>query len=338
MKSVISYLSDTHACGKVRVIDPAEVINQRSKAWNVYPSMRTYESDIYGGDVLLFECGCKPQLYKHMRKAQRNGVTCIYEIDDNWFECPEMFDKMKEYYEQKDIKDIMKRFMEDADLVTCTTEELAHGLLKHVDVKEIMVVNNAINGELWDPSWRKRTDEGFIIGWMASPSHAMDVELVSRAFCEIFERYKSVRVVTVGALSKKTIVPKEYHDRIESYKWMDCDKLPSIMSNFDIGICPLVRSPWNDCKSEVKWTQYAALGVPVICSDVPAYSRIQSAYKPSSNDAQGWYDAMVEMIESVELRASISDAGRKEMLDNYDLRSTYIRWCDAFDKAKINKG
>jgi hypothetical protein len=45
----------------------------------------------------------------------------------------------------------------------------------------------------------------------------------------------------------------------------------------DLGLAPLVADPFNSAKSDVKLLDYAALGLPALCSPGPAY--------------QGWLEA-----------------------------------------------
>ena len=45
----------------------------------------------------------------------------------------------------------------------------------------------------------------------------------------------------------------------------------------DLGLAPLVANPFNAAKSDVKLLDYAALGLPALCSPGPAYQELLAA-------------------------------------------------------------
>jgi glycosyltransferase involved in cell wall biosynthesis len=80
--------------------------------------------------------------------------------------------------------------------------------------------------------------------------------------------------------------------------------------NFDIGIAPVTDSHFNQSKSNIKWLEYSALGVPSVCSKVYPYATsIEHGVTGflASNDDE-WYRALKSLVESAELRQQIGRA------------------------------
>ena len=84
---------------------------------------------------------------------------------------------------------------------------------------------------------------------------------------------------------------------------------------WDIGLAPLADTAFNACKSGIKVLDYAALGLAVLASDVPAY-RGALASGPNgglvANTALDWYRALSRAIRDRAWRQSLAeDAGRR---------------------------
>jgi glycosyltransferase involved in cell wall biosynthesis len=331
------FMSDTHACGRVRAIDPMKHMNRKHALWRCDCKTAVFDCDFERTNLFVFQCAHKPGLYSAMKEAQRRGIACVYDIDDNWFECPEMFSDISKTYRDADVRQVMKAFIENADLVTCSTRQLAVDLQKHAMPKETYVIHNSICGDSWEPAMRNRTDDELIIGWMASPSHIMDAPIIKEAMTAILQRHRNVRFVIVGSLKPEHVVGTEVLDRVEQYGWVAYQALPSLMANFDIGICPLGRSPWNDGKSEVKWVQYSALSVPSIVSPSPAFLPVVKdgidAVVVKQDSPAEWYTALERLILDQNLRKGIGRNSRVRFLNDYDLRNTHVQWADAFGRA-----
>jgi hypothetical protein len=78
-------------------------------------------------------------------------------------------------------------------------------------------------------------------------------------------------------------------------------------SNYDIGIAPLVDDVFNGCKSDIKFLDYSALGIPTICSRGSAYRAIAEAGLVLScdNTPEQWLQAFTLAMENRELMLSL---------------------------------
>ena len=64
----------------------------------------------------------------------------------------------------------------------------------------------------------------------------------------------------------------------------------------DFAVAPLVDTPFNRCKSDLKILEYSALGLPVIASDLPQY-RIDAPFVTlTDNDQQAWEHVLSDAI------------------------------------------
>ncbi len=51
------------------------------------------------------------------------------------------------------------------------------------------------------------------------------------------------------------------------------EQYPKLLAGFDIGLAPLIDSPFNRCKSDLKYVEYGKVGVPAVFSKVGPYTR-----------------------------------------------------------------
>ena len=135
---------------------------------------------------------------------------------------------------------------------------------------------------------------------------------------------------------------------IEDSDWINVIKLPyypmsantfyrwlSENSDWDIGVIPLLNTEFNKCKSELKYIEFSALGIPVVASDVSAYSEtIQNGVNGylSSNEDE-WVDKLSVLIDDPIFRNGIVNNARNDVIENYNLKSRVDQWDNIFKKV-----
>jgi glycosyltransferase involved in cell wall biosynthesis len=84
-------------------------------------------------------------------------------------------------------------------------------------------------------------------------------------------------------------------------------------NRWDVGVAPLLDTPFNRCKSSIKTMDYAGLGLAVLASDVSVY-RGSTADEgggflvPESTDA--WFEAFSRLVRDSRLVARLREASR----------------------------
>jgi glycosyltransferase involved in cell wall biosynthesis len=78
---------------------------------------------------------------------------------------------------------------------------------------------------------------------------------------------------------------------------------------WDIALSPLADTPFNRCKSDIKFLDYSAIGAAGIYSRVPAYESSVEHLKTGwliKNDVEAWTEAIEELLCNNHLRAHLS--------------------------------
>jgi hypothetical protein len=103
--------------------------------------------------------------------------------------------------------------------------------------------------------------------------------------------------------------------------------VPWFQSNmhWDIGLCPLLDSTFNRCKSDIKYLDYSAAGIPGIYSRVPVYeSTIQhltTGYL-ADNTVESWVEALQRLVNDVDLRCQIAVHARDYVISQRTVKAS----------------
>lgn len=228
-------------------------------------------------------------LTKHL---QEKGTRVLIEVDDNytrWF--PE---HMKRAGWARNVSDTLKEVPRDpedaeagtvtvphgycvethletvklADGVICTTPYLAKQYEKYND--NVYVAGNHIDPADW-PDVHKPDDGIFRIGWFASASHRDDERLIERALVWAGKQ-KDVEIVMAGVGSSGPGRPWWNRFPYKHYAWSpDFAVYRTFISEFDVGLAPVVGTPWALCRSDLKVLEYGMSAAVSVVSDVPCY-------------------------------------------------------------------
>lgn len=338
MLIVKAICSDLHACGHVRLEIMAREINANLANMQVDVKNCIVMSDFPKANIMVFQRAHAPEIFAKMMMAKKLGIKTIYETDDDMLHMPEGFQKPYDFYKQPQVRQQMVDFMENADIITTSTVELANRLTLIVPKKPIFVAENALDVKEWNDAYAKRQAKkkaGVTIGWMASGSHTIDIPLVKEALELLLEQNPLVSVHFIGWIGFENIGLEKYKDRIIVENWVPIDVLPYAMMNFDIGICPLEDNPFNRCKSNLKFLQHSALGIPSICSPLPPYegtidNGVDGLFATTPAD---WLACLSELVENEKLRVEMGAKARLKLLEKYDMSKNYLQWANIFERV-----
>lgn len=215
-------------------------------------------------------------LFHHQitRQLQDQGYRVLIEVDDdytNWFK-----EVMPRAGWKRTIAEAapngfsveQHRFtVEIADGVIVTTERLANRYRKLNP--NVFVCPNQIDPVDW-PEVKKPDDGIFRIGWFASGSHREDGQIIRRAL-EWASRQPNVEVNLIGigvGPDGRPWYPFDFKYRPWSN---DLSVYRRFLLDLDVGLAPVVGSPWAQGRSDLKALEYAMAGAVPFVSDVDPY-------------------------------------------------------------------
>ncbi len=250
-------------------------------------------------------------LYRRILASDR---PVIYELDDDFLHIPPTHPHREAIRRfEPHILECLTR----ADAITVSTAELGRRLA--VYNRNIDVLPNALDTALWRsvPVQPKRATDGpVVIGFAGTPTHGADLEMISEALRRIHDRYED-RVVFrfLGAPPPRGLKAKCEQRTFEARYSAYARALAR--SGIDVALAPLIDNPFNRCKSDIKWLEYAACGFAGVYSNLPLYRNSVSDGRTGllvENTAQAWFDAIDRLVRDAVLREQIGRAAREEVL------------------------
>lgn len=166
---------------------------------------------------------------------------------------------------------------------------------------------------------RKRVDMPRVV-WIGSPCTVHYIQSIRGALAQLAEKYPFVlRVIGGGAMEIAGV-------QIEVVGWSEATEVQNIR-DCDIGIMPLLNTPWEEGKCGYKLIQYMACGLPTVASNVGVNAEIVqdglTGYLARSSD--DWVSALARLLADDGLRRTMGEAGRLRVEEKYCVQQTSPR-------------
>lgn len=256
------------------------------------------------------------------------GGTLVYEIDDDLLDA----EGLKARHHNGDVHATAAkvRFLASAaDVVHVSTEPLAQRISRFNS--KVLVVPNALDGDLWQLEHPRQHDSGPFrrqsngpvrIGYIGTPTHDEDLDLITDAMKEIENKYGSgVEIEVIGGFQKRAAtfgrrvaLPKK-SDYLNFVRWLN-ERV-----HWDIGIISLARNDFNESKSYLKFLEYAALDMAIVVSSGTTYQAVakhgENAMVASSKGE--WVDFISSLVDSPDLRKRLSAHSRRDLCTKHTL-------------------
>ena len=245
----------------------------------------------------------------------------VYEIDDDVFSTVPVNWMAHRVYSKPLPQDAVIHAAEVADLVTVTTEPLAE--VMRAFNPNVVVLPNHVPTEILDIE-RPRRDK-LVVGWAGGASHASDILMISGQVRRFLDRHDA-ELHLIGTDYRET-----FRRDGRFTKW-DPDLMAYYRNiDFDIGLCPLTGTKFDASKSHIKALECAALGIPVIASDVEAYRDfvVDGVTGFLVKHEHEWLKRLTELANDADLRESMG-AKAKEQATAWTIEKGWHLWEQAY--------
>ncbi|MGY2897676.1 glycosyltransferase involved in cell wall biosynthesis [Curtobacterium sp. PvP017] len=232
--------------------------------------------------------------------AAARGVRVVGEVDDDFFTESGRQRLARAEYDPDRLASI-DALVRGADTVVVSTPELAD-VVRPV-ARDVTVVPNALDPGLWTPGATDDDDERpegeHRVLYMGTLTHAADLELLRDVFTDLTAtdgtpiRLEVIGVTDEGGADwfRRIEVPDGHYPAFS--RWLVAHR-----ERWRAGVAPLRDEEFNRAKSDLKFLEYTALGLPAVVSDRPSYAvaRTRGAVAVP-DDVVAWRDAVRAAVE-----------------------------------------
>ncbi len=258
--------------------------------------------------------------------ARHHRIPVVHDTDDLLLSVHPEHPDYEVYHSR--VLYVLKALM-DADFVVASTQPLADRL--EALHGPVAVVPNELPPELWQDICQQRLktasahgDGRVTVGYIGSGTHRPDLLTVEDALIALLDRHGGqVRFLSVGVPLTPRLKRHAWVEELDLFKrhmrpYAEFAQLAATLP-IDVGIAPLVDVPFNHCKSDMKFQEYAALGIAGVYADQPAY---RGCVRHGENgllvsDTNQWVDGLERLIGSAMLRRTMARAAANDILASW---------------------
>jgi len=219
-------------------------------------------------DVLVLHLIGEQDMLPIVAERKRRGLATVFEISDNFLAFPPCAN-IKSWFNDPINLATTFQLIQLSDAIQGVSEILLeqfrflhdHRVVFENQIMEMGAIQETSRNEV-------------VMGWGGSVGHTEDIKAIAPVIQNICQVYPNVRFSFMGnkrqyeqvfgSVVNQQFLYTEPGNLSDYYTFLD---------GLDIGLAPLLATPYNECRSDVKFIEYASRGVVPVVSDVGPYKK-----------------------------------------------------------------
>ncbi len=304
----------------------------------------TYSRDYAAADLVIVERSWKPNLSlpqaeQLVSQAHQDGACLVYSIDDNLLDLEQV---------PFAARQAISYFCRAAQGILVSTKYLKERL-QHFNPR-IHLLPNSLDERLFSENGqhlpvRPLPAQGqaaapVVIGFMGTFTHDADLLMVTQALRTVLRRAgQAVELQITGGVSNPAVLrlfqglpvqvlrPTPEETAYPNFvAWMKKNMA------WDIGIAPLQDTRFTRSKSDIKFLDYSALGIPGVYSRVPSYAEtvrhMETGWLAEDSPA-AWIEALESLLADAALRRRLAEQAQSYVFAQRTLQHCATAWSAA---------
>lgn len=279
---------------------------------------------------------------EHVSDAERlvdisrsKGRKLVTDFDDGFIHIDADHPEYELYQSRNDG---IRVLMSNADESWFSTEHLMNAYRR--DCERAVVIENRLDPRIWRNFKQQRKileSKAVHILYMGTATHDADFNMLLDQLDGLHSLAPdSFKLTIVGAMRNppkrvwlSTMAPDADNRMYPRFaRWLVRN------NSFDVGICPLVQTKFNDCKSDLKILDYAALGLVPMVSDCVPYTKTAIANKCAVvvPTRTGWTDALHAIVKDRDRGREIANTATNYLWSNRHVAQSTKEIADRFSQ------
>lgn len=284
--------------------------------------------------VIFYRTPAFPDVVRLIATARALGKITFFEIDDYVFDpvYPPPMATYGGYVAPKQYLNLIKggalihSAAELCDYGIASTQPLVEHLGKIVRSGRCFLHRNGFDQHTPMHMHVDVTDESSGVNiFYGSATHAHNSDFINEALpaiVRILDENPQVHLTIAGYLQLPPEIVSHMGQRLKQLPMTEnISDYWSAMARSHVNIAVLQPDALTDCKSELKWFEAAAMGIPAVVSPTRNYLDVvddgRNALIASGRD--GWYDALNQLVKDGGKRLRLGAAAKQHALQNYSI-------------------
>lgn len=289
-------------------------------------------------DIAVFCRYSGPEVEQMVSRLRSAKVPVIFHIDDDLLNVPkEIGDKKFLEHSRTERTSTIRFLIDHADLVYCSTVRLRERFKEMGIRRDLTAGSLYASGEVVAPAELRAVRT---IGFMGNDKTP---ELVALApvIAKALNRHPYLRFELFGSMAMPEEL-KKFGSRVSaSPPVSDYEEFVQHFTalQWDIGLCPLHKTPFNLVKADTKWVDYSSIGAAVIASRSTAYdAACADGCGILVDSEEEWSAAIDELVLDPEKRFRQVQTAQAKLREFYSVDRLIEQVLSIFDAATSATG
>lgn len=217
-------------------------------------------------DILILHLLRDPDLLPLIAERKRLGRPTVYEIPDNFAALPRHISSLFQFGQALPLS-LNFQLIRASDAIQAVSDVLLekYGFLHDHRLR----FENHI---LFPGSPPSPAGKEIVIGWGGSVGHTEDLRWIAPVILDLCRQRNDIRFSFMGDRGQfHEVFGSAQNERFQYHAPGSLEDYFEFLETLDIGLAPLLESPFNVCRSDVKFIEYASRGVLPLLSDAAPY-------------------------------------------------------------------
>jgi hypothetical protein len=265
-----------------------------------------------GYDTLVVQMPSTPDWLDAIRRLRRRGARVFYEVD--WYLHAHVADTPT-------LRGI-ETLMGACDGVLCATAFLAerYGAFN----ANVHVCENGL--DLRGYALARPAREAVTVGWAGTTMPLEEIAGSVAVIAEVLRARPSVRFASLGQPVADLVAQLAGPDRCAALPMVLVEQYPAALAGFDLLFEPPAPSPARRGRSQLRWLEAGALGIPLV-ADPETYPHAVPARTADELGHQ-----LLRLVDDAALRALTAEAARRAVSAGHSMTAAAASWARALGR------
>jgi glycosyltransferase involved in cell wall biosynthesis len=287
--------------------------------------------DWLGYDVVVVQQAHGPAWRDFIKALRANGTTVLYEIDDYVHGVRHVPGHMGREVFTPAFLAGYEMCMKASDALIVSTPTL--GQLYRPFNRRHYVCRNGL--DLGRYALTRPGRDTVNVGWAGATGHDDAILPWLEEVAVVMGAIPNVRFVSIGRPFARSFQEVFGADRATAVPFTSIENYPAAMTLLDVALAPAGRTGFHRAKSDLRWLEAGALGIPIIADPFVYGSITDGVDGLLASDPRELAGHLASLVGDRDLRMVIGENARSYVRRERDVNVTAEAWADAVERRSF---